>query len=77
MLQKIGLLPSHNLEQLQFAYEMYESHDKEGFKQSLQFKRTFSIDVRIKFLGVWYVTQPIGQPPTSYLREGTRWNLSD
>jgi hypothetical protein len=23
----------------------------------MQFKRTFSIDVKIKFLGVWYVVQ--------------------
>jgi len=53
MLQKIGLLPSSNLEQLPFAYAMYERDDEDGLKLSIQFKRTFSIDVRIEFLGVW------------------------
>jgi len=55
MLQKVGLLPPCNLEQLPFAYAMYARDDDEGLRLSLQFKRTFSIEVRIKFLGVWYV----------------------
>lgn len=55
MLQKVGLLPPCNLEQLPFAYAMYARDDDEGLRLSLQFKRTFSVDVRIKFLGVWYV----------------------
>jgi len=61
MLQKIGLLPQSNYEQLPFAYSIYKRSDKEGFELSKQFKRTFSIDVRIKFLGVWYVVQHVGQ----------------
>ena len=56
MIQKIGLLPRFNLEQFPFAYAIYKRRDKEVGKQSEQFKRTFSIDVRIKFLGVWLVT---------------------
>lgn len=71
MLQKIGLLPSHNLEQLPFAFEVYEKQDTKGLAQSLHFKQTFSIDVKVKFLGAWYVTRPISQIPISYLREGT------
>ena len=59
MLQKVGLLPPFNLEQLPFAYAMYARDDDEGLKLSLQFKRTFSIDVRVKFLGVWYVIHSI------------------
>ena len=59
MLQKIGLLPSHNLEQLPFAFAMYDSKDDaEGLGRCVQFKRTLSIDVKIEFLGVWYVTKP-------------------
>ena len=71
MLQKVGLLPPCNLEQLPFAYAMYARDDEEGLKLSLQFKRTFSIDVRIKFLGVWYVVQHIDRFPISHLRRDT------
>ena len=53
MVQKIGLLPWSNLEQFPFAYEVYKRRDDDGIKESENFKRTFSIDVRIKFLGVW------------------------
>ena len=67
MLQKVGLLPPCNLEQLPFAYDMYARDDDEGLRLSLQFKRTFSIDVRIKFLGVWYVFRPTDQSPVSYI----------
>ena len=55
MIQKIGLLPRFNLEQFPFAYAMYKKRDQEGLDLSVQFKRTFSIDVKIKFLGVWLV----------------------
>ena len=65
MLHKIGLLPSHNLEQLQFAFAVYNSKTKAGLDESIKFKQAFSIDVRIKFLGVWYVTQPYRS--TTYL----------
>ena len=59
MLQKVGLLPPCNTEQLPFAYSMYARDDEEGLKLSMQFKRTFSADVKIHFLGVWYVTRSI------------------
>ena len=75
MLQKVGLLPPCNREQLPFAYKMYARDDEEGCRLSVQFKRTFSIDVRIKFLGVWYVIRHIDQPPTLYLRAGIPYNL--
>ena len=52
MIQKIGLLPWSNLEQFPFAYDVYKRNDE----KCVPFKRTFSIDVRIKFLGVWLVT---------------------
>ena len=68
MLQKVGLLPPWNREQLPFAYEMYAKDDEEGRRLSQEFKQTFSADVRIKFLGVWYVIRHIDQSPTPYLR---------
>ena len=65
MIQKVGLLPSHNFEQLPFAYSMYTRQDEDGLRQSLLFKRAFSIDVRINFLGVWYVARAMVQIPVS------------
>ena len=77
MVHKVGLLPQCNIEQLPFAYAMYESRNEKDLKMSRRFKRTFSIDVRIEFLGVWYVTQAIGQLPISSFCVGTPWDLSD
>ena len=54
MLQKIGLLPPSKFNQLNSAYDMYEKDDDEGRNASAQFKKT-CIDVKVKFLGVWYV----------------------
>ena len=67
MIQKVGLLPRCNTEQLPFAYAMYLRGDTEGLDLSNQFKRTFSAEVKIQFLGVWYVVLPIDQLPASYL----------
>lgn len=63
MLQKVGLLPQCNIEQLPFAYAMYEREDKDGLDLSVQFKQTFSIDVNIQFLGVWDTVQSVGMIP--------------
>lgn len=53
MLHKVGLLPACNHEQVPFAYKMYTQADDQGWKMSNMFKKTFSIDVDIDFLGVW------------------------
>lgn len=63
MLQKVGLLPQCNIEQLPFAYSMFARDDEEGLKLSMQFKRTFSVDVKIQFLGVWDTVQSVGLVP--------------
>ena len=57
MVHKVGLLPQCNMEQLPFAYDMYKKDDKEGRRLSGIFKETFCIDVKIKFVGVWYVVR--------------------
>ena len=38
-----------------FAYKMYITDDVKGWKQSTAFKRAFSINVEIEFVGVWSV----------------------
>jgi hypothetical protein len=63
MLQKVGLLPTSNQEQLSFAYTMYARDDDEGLKLSMAFKRAFSVDVTIEFLGVWDTVQSVGLIP--------------
>jgi hypothetical protein len=55
MLRKVGLLPLGNLQQIPFAYKMYKQKD-EFIKEAEEFKSTFSTDVRIDFVGVWYVS---------------------
>ena len=57
MIHKVGLLPMCNHQQVPFAYKMYTKADDEGWKQSNAFKKAFSNEVDIEFLGVWQVDQ--------------------
>jgi hypothetical protein len=49
----VGLLPKDNDEQVNFAYDLYTRTDQAGIALSAGFKRTFSRDVKIEFIGVW------------------------
>ncbi|KAF8274309.1 hypothetical protein EI94DRAFT_1714127 [Lactarius quietus] len=51
MINKVGLLPSGNYQQVPFAYAMYSRDDETGWEQSTRFKKTFSMDVGIEFVG--------------------------
>src|ERR1700733_9234994 len=53
MLNKVGLLPAYNIQQVPFAYKMYTDTDNFGWLQSEEFKKTFCISVDIEFVGVW------------------------
>jgi hypothetical protein len=55
MIHKVGLLPLWNIQQVPFAYKMYTRANERGWRQSNLFKKTFSIDVDIEFVGVWLV----------------------
>ena len=55
MIHKVGLLPLCNHQQVPFAYKMYTKTDDLGWKQSNAFKKVFSNDVDIEFVGVWLV----------------------
>lgn len=50
---KVGLLPRDNTQQIDFAYKAYKRSDKEGIKLAAGFKKTFSRDVKVEFVGVW------------------------
>jgi hypothetical protein len=53
MIQKVGLLSAFNHQQLPFAYDMFKRDDDYGYRMSVYFKKTFSIPVKIDFIGVW------------------------
>ncbi|KAK0243756.1 hypothetical protein EDD85DRAFT_171967 [Armillaria nabsnona] len=63
MIHKVGLLPRANYQQVPFAYRMYSRDDEKGWKQSAAFKKAFSIDVDIYFLGVWDTVGSVGVFP--------------
>ncbi|PIL31280.1 hypothetical protein GSI_05978 [Ganoderma sinense ZZ0214-1] len=63
MLHKVGLLPSYNHQQVPFAYKMYTRTDDLGWRQSTAFKKAFSIDVDIDFIGVWDTVCSVGLIP--------------
>ncbi|KAJ7912904.1 hypothetical protein B0H13DRAFT_1613010 [Mycena leptocephala] len=72
MLHKVGLLPAcnhqlpplkHRLYTYTMYYKMYTTTDETGWKQSNAFKKTFSIDVDIEFIGVWDTVNSVGLIP--------------
>ncbi|THU78087.1 hypothetical protein K435DRAFT_973673 [Dendrothele bispora CBS 962.96] len=63
MVNKVGILPACNHQQVPFAYKMFTTTDEVGWKQSNAFKKTFSIDVDIEFIGVWDTVNSVGLIP--------------
>ena len=66
MIHKVSLLPRYNHHQVPFAYKMYATADDKGWKQSNAFKKTFSNDMEIEFVGVWLVSSLLN--PTSLFK---------
>ncbi|KAH7925809.1 hypothetical protein BV22DRAFT_1104761 [Leucogyrophana mollusca] len=66
MLQEVGLILRGNEEQIPFAYELYADlkgrrMDREaGFDMADRFKRTFSQEAAVHFLGAWDTVSSIG-----------------
>ena len=52
---QVGLLSKDNLEQIPFAYKLYKSSSHGAHRLAVRFKRAFSREVPIEFLGVWFV----------------------
>ncbi|KAF8349608.1 hypothetical protein F5887DRAFT_878546 [Amanita rubescens] len=63
MVHKVGLLPADNRQQVPFAYKMYTRTDSVGWDQSNGFKKAFSVDVPIHFVGVWDTVDSVGVIP--------------
>ncbi|KAJ7458633.1 hypothetical protein B0H11DRAFT_1737709, partial [Mycena galericulata] len=63
MIETVGLVDEGNEELIPFAYEIYLERHKvanEATKFAANFKKTFSRDVRIHFVGVWDTVSSVG-----------------
>ncbi|KAH9060461.1 hypothetical protein EDB87DRAFT_1562060 [Lactarius vividus] len=60
MLHKVGLLSKDNHEQVSFAYKLYKSSSHKNDKLAARFKKSFSREVPIEFLGVWDTVASVG-----------------
>jgi len=60
MVHKVGLLPASDHQQIPFAYKMFSRDDKTGWAQSIEFKKAFSVNVKIEFVGVWDTVCSVG-----------------
>ncbi|KAF8879252.1 hypothetical protein BD779DRAFT_1402350, partial [Infundibulicybe gibba] len=63
MIHKVGLLTPCNYQQVPFAYKMFTRTDDDGWEQSNAFKKAFSVDVDIEFIGVWDTVNSVGLIP--------------
>lgn len=63
MLNKVGLLPAHNIAQVQFAYNFFKDDSEIGWMMSQGFKKTFCIEVNVYFLGLWDCVASVGLIP--------------
>ncbi|KAG9116814.1 hypothetical protein FRC07_007432 [Ceratobasidium sp. 392] len=60
MINKVGLLPAGNDEQVTIAYDIYRTDTKEGYTLGDGFRDTFSRVVPIEFVGVWDSVSSVG-----------------
>jgi uncharacterized protein (DUF2235 family) len=58
MLYKVGLLTEGNEELIPFAWQMYKR--ERNYRTCFSFRRTFSRQVRVHFLGLWDTVSSIG-----------------
>ncbi|KAL5496039.1 hypothetical protein ACEPAH_3132 [Sanghuangporus vaninii] len=60
-IQKVGLLPPENHAQIPFAWNVFKKSDeKGGLEHCMEYKKSFSIDVKIDFMGLWDTVASIG-----------------
>ncbi|KIO15427.1 hypothetical protein M407DRAFT_87119, partial [Tulasnella calospora MUT 4182] len=85
MLYRVGLLPPKNVEQVPFAYQIFQDsqqeikiykkdkNDPRGYL-SKNFRNTFSRQVKVEFVGIWDTVASVGFIPRSLPNTST--NLS-
>ncbi|CCO30034.1 putative protein YEL023C [Rhizoctonia solani AG-1 IB] len=60
MINKVGLLPPGNHEQVIIAYDIYRTDTEDGYTLGDGFRDTFSRVVPIEFVGVWDSVSSVG-----------------
>ncbi|KAJ1308390.1 hypothetical protein OPQ81_004096 [Rhizoctonia solani] len=60
MINKVGLLPPGNHEQVAIAYDIYRTGTEDGYTLGDGFRDTFSRVVPIEFVGVWDSVSSVG-----------------
>ncbi|TFK69782.1 hypothetical protein BDN72DRAFT_767566 [Pluteus cervinus] len=63
MLYKIGVLPPHNEQQVDFAFSVSQIPGEKGNVLSKEFRTTFSRPVKVEFVGVWDTVSSVGIIP--------------
>ncbi|KAF8597981.1 hypothetical protein BDV93DRAFT_499142 [Ceratobasidium sp. AG-I] len=63
MLQKVGLLPAYNHVHVPHAYKEFKRDNPKDWERSNDFKRTFSVDVKVDFMGVFDTVGGVGIIP--------------
>ncbi|KAF8326159.1 hypothetical protein F5887DRAFT_1139000 [Amanita rubescens] len=66
MIYKVGILPRENLQQVDFAFNIYMTTGYQGYKLSREFKLTFASHVDIDFVGVWDTVSSVGLIPQTH-----------
>ncbi|KAF7967366.1 hypothetical protein HWV62_34485 [Athelia sp. TMB] len=62
---QVGLVPPHNDQQVDFAFDLYQATDPQSAETAAEFKSTFSMPVIVKFVGVWDTVSSVGIIPRS------------
>ncbi|KAF8650968.1 hypothetical protein AX16_005004 [Volvariella volvacea WC 439] len=60
MLHKVGLLPVHNDQLVDFAYEIFHTKGRKGHQLCREFKSSCAIPVTVDFVGVWDTVSTVG-----------------
>ncbi|KZS92724.1 hypothetical protein SISNIDRAFT_385538, partial [Sistotremastrum niveocremeum HHB9708] len=63
MIQRVGLLPQSNTQQVPFAWKFYKDQSHQGDQRASEFKEAFSNNVRIDFVGVFDTVASVGIIP--------------
>jgi len=63
MVHTVGLLPTRNVAQIPFAYDIYKDDSPQGREDGVSFKKTFCTNVSIHFLGLFDSVASVGFIP--------------
>ena len=75
-----GLLKREFIDKLDDAYTLYRRRDDESHPRGIEaqlFRKSFSYEVRIKFIGVWDTVGALGIPLSGFRFLNKRWAFHD